>query len=408
MAIKNLIRRELAVIGRIKIGGLESTKRKTAEGKEWQAPVKYDHFQIKTMDRGQDGNFLVDQALQEKIGEKPRELEIMLLYNDNELNFRTEMAWYQGRKCLCRGDGEKAQRIDYDKKTVTEICCPCSKKDEPRGCKPHGTLLCILKDAEIAGGVWKFSTTSWNTIANIQSSLDFISLCAGGKLAGIPLSMRLYQKEAMTPDGSPTKIWIVGLFYKGSPVQMLENAIVNEKRRLEAGIKLELLEYQVRNQMQNEIRSIDEIGPTDPDELEEFHPEHEVEKPSIKDVLTNVSNPQEATTEKKTVSGQNENTDKNNVPENVTEKPVVNETTTQAANQNSDASETKLTKNDMLKEIALVRTKSGVTTGQFIMLVGAVPGCKAGTDSKVWTDDQTAMILQKLKEKYPTPQGAAA
>ena len=87
---------------------------------------------------------------------------------------------------------------------------------------------------------------------------------------------------------------------------------------------------------------------------------------------------------------------------------MVNETATQEANQNSDALETKLTKNDMLKEIALVRTKSGVTTGQFIMLVGQVPGCKAGTDSKVWTDDQTAMILQKLKEKYPVSQGAAA
>lgn len=386
MAIKNL-RRELAVIGRIKIGGLEGNKRTTKDGKEWQAPVKYDHFQVKTMVRGADGNFIVDQTIQKKLGEKPTDLDVMLLYNDNELNFRTTYALYEGKRIGCKGDGEKAIQINTQTGEVVEKCCPCEKLDQPRGCKAHGTLYCILRDAEITGGVWKYSTTSKNTISNIMSSLDFISLCVGGKIAGLPLTMKLFPKETVTPEGQPTKIWIVGLFYKGNPIEMLENAISLEKRRLEGGIKMELLEYQIREEFKKQIVESEII---DEEEIPEFHPTNEA--PTINQVLAPPEPPKQETVKQDQVE---------------TPKPVEAPKPIETPKTVETPKEVKLEKPAILKEIATIRTKYDIKTGPFTTLVGSAIG-KAIADASKWTDEQAAKILSTLKNKYPDNQGATA
>ena len=281
MIKERVLQCRMSEIGRIKIGGLDEKIRRTSSGKEWQAPVKYEHFVVTTMERDKSGNFVKDEAIHSVIGDSPRELGIRLLYNDLELNFRTELAYYQGKTCLCRGDGEKAQRLDKETGELVEVSCPCNKMNEKMGCKPHGILSCLLEQCTLCGGVHRFATTSWNTIKGIISSLKFISACTGGKIAGLPLKLRYTKKSTTTKDGQATTIPVVMIVYDGNPVQMLEAAIHNEKQRIEAGIRMETLETTVRKEMKQLTANAELL---DEEEVEEFHPLEEVKETSNKPV----------------------------------------------------------------------------------------------------------------------------
>ena len=279
MIKERVLQCRMSEIGRIKIGGLEEKVRRTSSGREWQAPVKYEHFVVTTMERNDKGNFLKDEAIHSVIGDSPRELGIRLLYNDIELNFRTELAYYQGKTCICRGDGEVAQRLDKETGELTEVSCPCNKMNEKMGCKPHGVLNCLLEQCTLCGGVHRFATTSWNTIKGIISSLKFISACTGGKIAGLPLKLKYTKKATTTKDGQSTTIPVIMIVYDGNPVQMLEAAINNEKQRIEAGIRMEQLETTVRNEMKQLTANTEVL---DEEEIEEFHPAEEVKTTSTK------------------------------------------------------------------------------------------------------------------------------
>lgn len=275
MIKERILQCKMSEIGRIKIGGLEEQVRKTSTGREWQAPVKFEHFVVTTMERDKSGNFVKDEAIHSVIGDSPRELGIRLLYNDIELNFRTELAYYQGKTCLCRGDGEIAQRLDKETGELTEVACPCNKLNEKMGCKAHGILSCLLEQCTLCGGVHRFATTSWNTIRGIISSLKFISACTGGKIAGLPLKLKYTKKATITKDGQSTTIPVIMIVYDGNPVQMLEAAIQNEKQRIEAGIRMETLETTVRQEMKQLTTNTELL---DEEEVEEFHPLEEIKE----------------------------------------------------------------------------------------------------------------------------------
>jgi len=120
--IKKGLTPRLAEVGKIKIGGKGETRKKTNGNGTYQLPVKYDHFVITKTERGNDGNFVPDLELMGKIDPKenwkdgqtfgqPKEIPIIFLFDDIDMNFRTEYAYYQGAKCMCRGDGETAERL---------------------------------------------------------------------------------------------------------------------------------------------------------------------------------------------------------------------------------------------------------------------------------------------------------
>jgi len=291
-----VLKARMTEIGRIKIGGLDETVRES-NGKKWQAPKKFDHFLITGMDKDKNNNFTKDEAIHKIIGQTPKDIKIRLLYNDIDLNFRTELALYQGKTCACRGDGNSAQQLDQGTGELVTVSCPCEKLDAKNGCKPHGTLNCLLDAAMQCGGVYKFSTTGWNTISGITSSLKFIQICTGGKIAGLPLNLKYFKKATTTADGKATVIPVVTITYEGNAVQMLESAIQNEKQRISAGIYLETLEVQVRREM----KALETVtGPLDESEIAEFYPEVEDQEESahacksIGQVIAEADNKQES------------------------------------------------------------------------------------------------------------------
>jgi hypothetical protein len=220
-SIKGLVP-QLPERGKIKIG-TKGAKKKSQGGSEFQQPQKLDHFVITTMERGEDDNLVRDEEMHEKYGDKPTELPIRLLYDDPELNFISRYAAYKGRTLWCSGDGEWAHRLtqngEYRK---IECTCPLAdpaytpKAGEPPRCKMNGSLSVLIDGASGLGGVWKFRTTSYNSINNIMSSMMFFRQITGGILANIPLKLKVSPKNAVNPaDQKPVLIYVVTLEYGG-------------------------------------------------------------------------------------------------------------------------------------------------------------------------------------------------
>jgi hypothetical protein len=270
MAIKGLTP-QLAERGKIKIGGLGDERRKQGSQETYKLPVKYDYILITTMQRDQAGRLMPDTDLMDRLGnnqgvQKLTEIPVRLLYDDIELNFPTRYSCYKGNRCWCTGDGEKAQRLGegrIEDKTVSpgfrqagaqeygEVPCPCerleatySQKDK---CKPMGTLQVLLEGVDRVGGVWRFRTTSWNTVNAILSSLVLIKTITGGILSGIPLHLVLSPKTVTVPtSGQNQVVYIMSLEYRGPEEKLAELGYAIAKRRIEHRTKMEAMEAEAR------------------------------------------------------------------------------------------------------------------------------------------------------------------
>lgn len=233
----------LKEIGKIKIGRKGAMKKSRA-GNEFRPPEKFNHFEVVTLHKDDNGDFIPDAAVMGLIGSDCKELDISLLYNDPTLNFFTRFNQYKGGKCMCSGDGEQAVQADGTKLVCNPDTCSvfATKK-----CKPNGILSVVLKDAPRLGGVYKFRTTSVNSIRSILSSLFFIQSLTGGVLADIPLKMTI-APQSVNPVGSPTAqtIYVVNLEYPGNMDDLHKQTIELMTRKAGMQSKIVELEAQAR------------------------------------------------------------------------------------------------------------------------------------------------------------------
>jgi hypothetical protein len=274
MAIKNLVPR-LAERGKIKIG--EKGEVKTSQqGKQFAQPKKLDHFVVTTMQRDAAGRMLPDLELMRKLspqGGKLKELPVMLLYNDPDVNFQTRYSCYIGNRLWCCGDGEGAQRLQQDGK-YQPVHCPCLRleanytgKDK---CKPNGTLQVLLQGVDRIGGVWKFRTTSWNSVNSIMSSLKLIQAITGGVLAGIPLKLVLSPKTVTVPGtGQNMVVYVVSLEFPGTEQELAKIGYDIAKRRAEHKAKMDQIEAEARKALEHLEETPEEMREVQ----EEFYPE---------------------------------------------------------------------------------------------------------------------------------------
>jgi len=290
MAIK-ILRKGLPVIGYAKIG-IPTTKDSRWKG----APRKLDHIELTGRERGSDGDLLPDVKLLERLVESehiptcggcarskelaqttgirvfaerglPRRLPIMLPYSSMELNLPNSLTWWRGKVPYCVGDGEKAMRRTETPVTDNrgnqkmrdgrpEVRFGPAVEHTPCGeacpefrvrCKPFGKLRFILATQENVGGCFEFHTTSWNSLANITESLEFIQTVTGGVLAWIPLFFEVSAQTVTAQDsGMSSTAFIARVTYPGSPQQLLEAVtqqlelrapMLGQIRQLEASIR---------------------------------------------------------------------------------------------------------------------------------------------------------------------------
>lgn len=225
---RNLLKARPQELGRIKIGGLGET-RKAQSGREYQLPVKYDHFRVVGRDRGPDGNFVVDEKIHERIGPKPTELDGHLMWEEVEESFHSELMQYDGKTKVVSCDGE--ERTDLRSGEVRP--CPLEAGGEC-ACKPYSRLHLQLW-ADPLGFYRVFRTTSWESTNNIQTTLeDFHDRF--GNLYHLPVKLVVYPATVQYQEGDKTKTgqsYMVGLVLAKS-MEEVTKIMVNARRRLTA------------------------------------------------------------------------------------------------------------------------------------------------------------------------------
>ena len=263
----------LAERGKIKIGmkGAVST---SAKGNTFQPPQKLDHFIVTTMEQGLDGNFIRDEEIHKIIGDKPTEIPVKLLWNDPMLSWQSRYAAYKGKTLWCSGNGQDAIREGV------ACSCPCERiAQDYKGddkCKINGILSVMIEGAPGVGGVWKFRTTSFNSVDGLTASIMFLHSATSGQLAGVPLWLTVSPKKATDPSGKQQTIYVVNLEYRGSEAELREHAHQIALGNATARLNIEGVEAQARRMLEAP-QPVDAILPGDDSEdvRLEFYPHTE-------------------------------------------------------------------------------------------------------------------------------------
>jgi hypothetical protein len=226
-------------LGKIKIGRL-GAKKGTSGGKEMRQPVKLDHFVVTTRHRGDDGNFVIDERIHAhpNVGPAPTELEGVLMFEDIEENFHSEMVQYSGRTQTVSCDGEEAKNLK------TGRCYECPRlKGNDCPCKPYSRLALQLWASPYTLGYHLYRSTGWQTANNIQGALEGIYQRIG-TLLNAPVRLVIYPAEDRYKEGAQEKTstsYKVGLVLAMSMEETL-NCMVEAGRRLHsARAQLKLL-----------------------------------------------------------------------------------------------------------------------------------------------------------------------
>ena len=162
-------RRRMPLLNKVRLG----IKKENAAGVSFPSEVDF---------------FVVPDEVKEIYGDKPKKLEIMFPINDIEAVFPTAYIFYgKSVGVKCKGDGEKAWHVNPETKEMVERSCPCEML-EARKCKQVGRLLFMIPAVSVAG-VYQMSTSSYNSIIDIGSGLDFVQAMVG-RFAFITLEMK--------------------------------------------------------------------------------------------------------------------------------------------------------------------------------------------------------------------------
>lgn len=250
MSLAKILSPRLCELGKIKIGGLGDERTSQAGGK-YRVPVKYDHFVVTTLYRGDDGRLRPDEALMASLAEhadadgKVRSLPITLLSNDVEDVLQVAYLMYDGKKLAAKSDGETLTKY-ADLNTRQWLPEPVSmpwnpewadlkdKKGHPLF-KLHCTMNVVIASRVAKwGGFYKFRTTSRITADQLYGSLVQLRQLTGGILRGLPLRL-VVRPLQVAPDGKPTVVYVVHVELAGSDVLAIQKQA------------LEIAQYEVHN-----------------------------------------------------------------------------------------------------------------------------------------------------------------
>lgn len=279
--ILKTLKLQLVECGKIKIGG--KGQERTGKNGSYNLPVKYDGFVITKLDK--DGvNFTTDFEAMQKLGgwdEKNKQIvplkKIPVTFTDDDLTrfFQTSMACYQGKTCICRGDGERAINANGE-----VVSCPCEKSQKKQNgaheCKPNGRLSCQITKVTPIGKVHTFRTTGYNTIQSLFSGLYSIYSETGGRFRGLQLWLTYDKKTIVDQFGKTQLIPVIGIEYNGTRTQMRE--AIEKNASAEAGF--------LKNMKKLEGYG---IGLSDEpllgiEDLPEFYPNNEIENQEKKEL----------------------------------------------------------------------------------------------------------------------------
>lgn len=180
-------------------------------------------------------------------------------------------------------------RKEGDKGYVARAC-PCERIEQgfdgsgPK-CKINGILSVMIDHSGGVGGVWKFRTTSFNSVDGLMGSLAFMAGITGGQLANIPLDLVLIEKIGVLPDGKQQKIYVVGLEFRGTVGELRDEGYRIALENQRANLRIEQIETEARKLLDRASDDAVFPGEEADDLVPEFYPEGEqaVEAPALVD-----------------------------------------------------------------------------------------------------------------------------
>ncbi|GEO28012.1 MULTISPECIES: hypothetical protein [Alicyclobacillus] len=193
-------------------------------GKEY--PKATDYFVVRA-----DGTNTSDQAaaaFHEVYGDKPKEITICFPTDDPEQFMPQALCSYKGSqgrgRLWCKGDGETAVREDGNG-GYTQVHCAYKECEfyKAKQCKELTRLIFLLP--EVKGiGIWELDSTSYYTSQNLIGSIQLIRQLTRGRIAMIPLTLRVVPMQAQVA-GHPKTIYVLDLKLENVKMMDLLNKV---------------------------------------------------------------------------------------------------------------------------------------------------------------------------------------
>jgi len=146
-------------------------------------------------------------------GNEPREINILLPFDEIERNFDAFMERHTAGALQCRGDGETAfmWRDDDGKMQHTPKPCP---SDGCEGCKETGRLKVIIPELRRLAFVTVHTTSIWD-IQELTNNLRALKSMTGNGLRGIPLVLKRRPRTVSTPRANGKRVrqekWLLSI-----------------------------------------------------------------------------------------------------------------------------------------------------------------------------------------------------
>lgn len=174
--------------------------------------------------------FVVPPEVARVHGEQPTRLDIMIPVEDQSIAFPQALEMYgSGRGMKCTGDGEVAYRVNEETGEIEERECPCEflTGKQPK-CSQRAHLSVLLPKVSM-GGVYQIDTSSYNSIIDINSSLDYVRALVG-RIAMVPLVLVREPRETHH-DGKKQTHYTLRIEFAGN-VDTINQLRADEKRIL--------------------------------------------------------------------------------------------------------------------------------------------------------------------------------
>ena len=231
------------VIGRISIG-------RVVEKNGKRLPEKDDQFTLTTQVQTRDGWMFhpLNESLRKATVGKLRSIPVRLLFNDPDLNLRSEYALFdrESGRPVCVGNGETCKRATDN--AIESLPCPSPDGcafGRAGSCKPYGRLNVVVGDEDELGS-FIFRTTSYNSIRTLAARLHYFGAVSGNLLASMPLELKLRGKS--TTQSYRSAIYYVDLAARaGSTLEeAIRQARETDDRRKAAGFDQAALDQAAR------------------------------------------------------------------------------------------------------------------------------------------------------------------
>lgn len=256
------------VVGRISIG-------RVVERNGKRLPEKDDQFTLTSQVQNREGWVLhpLDEKLRKEAeGHKLRSIPVRLLFNDPTLNLRADYSLFDrstGRP-VCVGNGETCRRTGNE--GVASLACvgPDTCAFANGDCKAYARLNVVVGDGEEdALGSFVLRTTSFNTIRTLAARLQYFSAVSGGRLACMPLELKLRSKS--TTMSFRQAIYYVDLVVRSGLTleQAIAEAKQKDEQRRESGFDQDALDEAARKGFAN--GAFEDLAEDVPSVVEEFY-----------------------------------------------------------------------------------------------------------------------------------------